>query len=239
MSFNDVKKELLRLENPIPSSVISGITAAVPLVGSLMSEGVNLIFNDFQIKKRKEFLDIILSESDKITSDMVNDIEFIINFAKMLEVINRLSSNDKIKYFANLMKNGYFTNDKIINDEFEEYLDILNRLSYREINYLLFMKDQENKFSKLRKTRKNINYHISWNRFNRLFSEKFNTKGYYIYLKLKSTGFVEEELEVDTDIDGDEDSGYSLRSADISTGSFYTTEAFKRFSEIIVGEENE
>ena len=82
-------------------------------------------------------LEIILSDSENITSDMVNNVEFIINFARLLEVVNRLASNDKIKYFANLLKNGYFTEDKIANDKFEEYLNLVNELSYRELFLLI------------------------------------------------------------------------------------------------------
>lgn len=70
---------------------------------------------------------------------MVNDIEFILNFAKTIEAVNRLASNDKVKYFANLLKNGYFVSEKILNDTFDEYLHLLSVLSYREIEYLWFL----------------------------------------------------------------------------------------------------
>lgn len=137
MNFEKVKKQLIKLENPTPSSLIAGIAATVPFFGGLFSEGIHLSVNNFQAKKRTQFLDIILADSKSITSEMVNDIEFIINFAKTLEAVNRLTTNDKIVYFATLIKKGYFTSEPIINDEFEEYLNLLNELSYREL-YILF-----------------------------------------------------------------------------------------------------
>lgn len=137
MSFDIIKKELQKSENQIPATLISGIASAVPFVGGLLSNSINASFTHFQEKKRKQFLDIILSNKENITSDKVNEIEFIINFTKTLEAVNRLSTYDKIQYFANLLKNSYFTENKIINDEYEEYLALLNYLSYREIFILI------------------------------------------------------------------------------------------------------
>lgn len=64
---------------------------------------------------------------------MVNDVEFIINYNKTLEVVRRLDTNDKVKFFGNLIRNGYLSENKIENSEFEEYLHIINTMSYREI----------------------------------------------------------------------------------------------------------
>lgn len=68
---------------------------------------------------------------------MVNDVEFIVNFARTREAIRRLATNDKVKYFGNLIRNGYLSGEHIENSKFEEYLDILNTMSYREIQYLI------------------------------------------------------------------------------------------------------
>ncbi len=147
MSFNEVKKQLLKSESSIPSSVITGIASAVPLVGGLLSESIHITVNKFQQKKRSDFLDRVLADEAIITSEMVNNIEFIINFAKTLESVNRLAENDKIVYFANLIKKGYFTAEPIINDEFQEYLSLLNELSFRELyilfNYVNFTKEKQ------------------------------------------------------------------------------------------------
>lgn len=60
----------------------------------------------------------------------VNDIEFIMNFKRTLDAVNRLANNDKVVYFANLLKNGYMKENKISNDEYEENLRILGELSF-------------------------------------------------------------------------------------------------------------
>lgn len=108
--------------NPVVNSTIIDIVARVPLIGPLIDSTIDANLTEIQNKKRVELIEIILSDSECITPEMVNDVEFIINFGRTLEAVNRLATNDKVKYFANLLKNGYFNDDKIKNDEFEECL---------------------------------------------------------------------------------------------------------------------
>ncbi len=114
--------------NPVVKSTILSVLKSIPLFGELIDSSIDVYLSSFQESKRQELIDLILSDVT-ITSDMVNDIEFIFNFAKTVEAVNRLSSNDKVKYFANLLKNGYFVCSKIQNDTFEEYLHLLSVLS--------------------------------------------------------------------------------------------------------------
>ena len=88
-------------------------------------------------KKEQELIEVILKDSNSITNEMVNDVEFIVNFAKTREAVRRLATNDKVKYFGNLVRNGYLAGNHIENSEFEEYLDILNTMSYREIQHVI------------------------------------------------------------------------------------------------------
>lgn len=48
-------------------------------------------------------VDIILKNSYSITSEMVNDVEFIVNYARVREAVKRLATNDKVKFFGNLI----------------------------------------------------------------------------------------------------------------------------------------
>ena len=51
-------------------------------MGDLIDSSTNKLLNDFQQKKEQELLDVILQDDHSITSEMVNDVEFIINFAR-------------------------------------------------------------------------------------------------------------------------------------------------------------
>lgn len=123
--------------NPAVKTTILSIVKAVPIVGELVDTTIDKVLTNYQEKKRNQLLDIILSDGERITSEMVSDVEFIINFARTLESINRLATNDKVEFFANLLKNGYFTDHKITNSEFEEYQELIKELSYREIYILV------------------------------------------------------------------------------------------------------
>lgn len=138
-----VKKELSLLEmaektkNSIPGKGLLETLKQFPILGMLLNETMEKFLSTFQKKKRDELLNIIFDDAEIITFDMLNNVEFIMNFMKTLEAVNRLSSNDKVKYFANVLKNGYLSGCVLDNDEFDEYLFALSTLSYRQINILV------------------------------------------------------------------------------------------------------
>lgn len=174
--------------NPVVKATILSIVKAVPFLGELIDSSMDICLTNFQENKRNELIQLILSDA-KITSDMVNDVEFILNFAKTLEAVNRLSSNDKIRYFANLIKNGYFTANKVENDLFDEYLRLLNTLSFREIEYLYFLYQYQNEY--FGKSNKKGEYIRN---FGVVFARTFNCGEFdYIdaYDKLAATGCVQ------------------------------------------------
>lgn len=144
-NFETAKQSLLEVEKKIAIKENQGVTATIdflkgiPVLGSFIDIGDNLTTNllsDFQQKKRDELLNIITSSSEMITSDMVNDVGFILNFIKTVDSVNRLATNDKVKYFANLLKNGYLSSSRIESNDFDEYFQILTELSYKQIKYL-------------------------------------------------------------------------------------------------------
>jgi len=197
---------------------------SIPFLGDLFDTTTSRALEDFQKKKQDKLIDVILSSKDLITSEAVNDVEFIINFSRTLEAVNRLATTDKIEFFGNLLCNGYFKDVKISNDFFEECTGALNELSYRELQYLAFFKKSNVG------GRKN---QLSWRKFILIFAEKFNLKQnliYSIFYRIKRTGFVDELLVLEgNDVSGDTDTGYSLDSTNIDSDGFYLTETFNEF----------
>lgn len=214
--------------NPVVDAVLMPLIKSVPIIGDMIDSSMNIVIEDFQKKKEKEFVEVILKDSHFIMPEMVNDIEFIVNYAKTLEAIKRLSTNKKVGYFGNLIRNGYLSTVRIENDEFEEYLEILSNLSYREIEYLVFLK--EHPIGK-----EGIS---SWEKFRQLFHEEFgvvNENPYYCYLRLKRTGFVEEEYSLEsTSISQDSSGEYELDFSDIDSNGFSTTDSFDKFYKMVL-----
>ena len=128
-------------ENPVVESVLLAPIKAIPVFGDLIDSSTNKLLNDFQQKKEQELLDVILQDDHSITSEMVNDVEFIINFARAKEAVQRLATTDKVEYFGNLIRNGYLQGKHIEGSIFDEYIHILNTMSYREIQYLVEYKN--------------------------------------------------------------------------------------------------
>ena len=71
--------------------------------------------------------------------------------------MQRLATTDKVEYFGNLIRNGYLQGKHIDGSIFDEYIHILNTMSYREIQYLVEYKKYCEDSSKRGKSTKHIN----------------------------------------------------------------------------------
>ena len=121
--------------NVIIQNILSVIRTVTPF-GDIIDTNINKIVDDFIEEKKNVFLDNILNDNELILTEDVNTVEFLMNFKKTLEAVYRLSNNDKINYFSNLLKNGYMKGRKIENDDYEEKLNILCELTNRWQLYL-------------------------------------------------------------------------------------------------------
>lgn len=202
--------------NPVIESMLSPIKK-IPYIGPLLNTAVEIKMSELQRQKENELIDVIMQNKYAITSEMVNDVEFIINFNRTLEAVRRLAKGDKVKFFGNLVKNGYLAGRNIENSQFEEYLNILNSLSYREIEYLAdFLIEASDKGGRI--------LDESWNAFISKMNTKYNVKNIlFWYKRLEATGFIREivsssEMVGNTLVLGDKSKGYE---ADDSLYEFY------------------
>ena len=104
--------------NPVVSAFISSIKT-VPYIGDLIDDSLEYTLTDFQSKKQQQLLEAINNApAGIVTSEMVNDVEFIMSFAKTRNAVNKLLNGDKVKFYGNLLVNGYLSErDKISTDE--------------------------------------------------------------------------------------------------------------------------
>ena len=61
-------------ENPVVSSVLMAPVKAIPIIGDLIDSSADALLDDFQKKKEQELIDVILTNSTAITTEMVNDV---------------------------------------------------------------------------------------------------------------------------------------------------------------------
>jgi hypothetical protein len=226
-------------EYPVVDAVLLAPIRAIPIIGDLIDSGTNKVLENFQEKKEKELINVILKDGNLVTSDMVNDIEFIINFNKVMEAVRRLAVNDKVRFFGNLIRNGYLSGLHIENSLFEEYLNILNTISYREIQYLLDYKLYCEDRSKTKKGKsQNKSGSVSYNEWGYFRNDYTKQKSITsselssVFMRIKQTGFIDEEFETETgDVDEDDNTFNSL-SVD-STG-YYIDKSFLVFYDMVL-----
>lgn len=175
--------------NPVVDSLLMPAIKTIPIIGNMIDSSMNKIIEEFQNKKEQELIEVILKDNHSITSEMVNDVEFIVSYAKTREVVLRLATNDKVKYFGNLIRNGYLSGEHIGSSEFEEYLTILSNMSYREIQCLLAYKqfcDEKDKEVKIENR---------WHQFVKDCKMPYDLDSesmYNLFQRIKNTGFIYE-----------------------------------------------
>ncbi|WMJ22658.1 hypothetical protein RBG61_11760 [Paludicola sp. MB14-C6] len=132
MSLEKIESIYSAKNNPAIKSLFS-ILNTFPVIGELIDTSTEYILLDFQKKKQEKLLEVITLNNNFITTENVNNIEFIMSFIKIMEAVNKLTSNDKIKFYGNLLKNSFLCEYKIDDNSFEDNLQALNSLTYNDI----------------------------------------------------------------------------------------------------------
>ena len=141
-NFEMVKTELQDMEaiadffsNPMIKSGME-MLGEIPGIGCLAKNLLEQEVAGFQKRKREEFLSYITESGELIAKSDVADVPFLMELARTLEVLNRLATNEKVLYIANLFKHTFLlAGDRDI-DLYEENLKRLEELSIREITIL-------------------------------------------------------------------------------------------------------
>lgn len=150
MSFDDKKYSLETVEtindvwnNPVVQcliSVVNEIFSPSPLV-ELVNKGVSKML-EMQIKHKQEQVIQELLVSKSITEADIKNVDFVIEFAKLLSAVNRTRGNTKIQCMTKIFK-GTVCYDKKDYDLYEEYLQRVYDMSEREMNILFIMQKCE------------------------------------------------------------------------------------------------
>ena len=136
-NFEMAKTELQDMEaiadffsNPMIKSGME-MLGEIPGIGSLAKNLLEQEVAGFQKRKREEFLSYITESGELIAKSDVADVPFLMELARTLEVLNRLATNEKVLYIANLFKHTFLlAGDRDI-DLYEENLKRLEELSIR------------------------------------------------------------------------------------------------------------
>lgn len=144
-----IVSEWLDAANPAIDFIFSILDYKLPGIKPL-KDIMTAKINSFQNKKKEEFCEIVLSDTSMITIDKVQDVSFVMEFMRTLDVINRISQNDKVIYIAKLFKSSFVLKniDEFDIDLYEEYLHRLDYLSLKEIDLLISLYKYSNENEK-------------------------------------------------------------------------------------------
>lgn len=124
-------------DNPVvktAASLINLFPGAGTAITSMISGGLEM----FQ-KEKREKIQRIIFEDGTITLDDIKDVRFIMEYVKLLDVVDRLSTNTKVEYLGKLFKNSVLSDEEDKYDLFEERMNKFNELSNREIEVLYYL----------------------------------------------------------------------------------------------------
>lgn len=212
------------IKNPIARNMFLAVQK-IPKVGEFVSSSAEYLLENFLNGKEKNLNEIILRDNHTITSDMVNDIEFIVNYSRTRDTVRRLATNDKIQFFGNLIRNGYLSGDHIENDEFEEYLEVLVTLSYRQLECLAEF------YQKSRLTNGRITDE-DWGLFKKN-SKYLETDINFIFKQLVRTGFINEYRDVISTSGGDIEEELTFDMEGACRG-YELDESFMKFYDMVL-----
>lgn len=213
------------MNNPIVKAVIMPLLKVFPAIGDMIESTIKVKLDENQSKKEQELVEFILKDKYTITSDMVNDVEFIMNCARVQEAVRKLAENDKVKFFGNLIRNGYLSGEHIENDEFEEYLEVLVTLSYRQIECLaeFYQKSHSTNGRLIDK---------DWEEFKKNSKYPENDVS-FIFKQLARTGFINEYHAVISFDGGDEDEDLGADMNGTFLG-YELDESFRKFYDMVL-----
>lgn len=143
---NNVKESVL--EEYKNNSVIRGLIQLVPY-GALVDNMITTSYNNILIDRSKTFYSELNSGDIILTPEIIDSEDFLHAYFSTYKASLYTRQRDKIRFFARLLRSGLIEQNIGNINEYEDYLKILDELSYREICILNILYDFEKNTPKL------------------------------------------------------------------------------------------
>ncbi|MEH7381774.1 hypothetical protein V7138_15025 [Bacillus sp. JJ1533] len=137
---NTIKKELLAKYNG--NTVIRSLVQIVPF-GSIVDLALTNSYNNILIERAKCFYDELNSGTVELTTEIIESEEFLHAYFSTFKAALFTKQREKIRFFARLFKSGLPSGQLSKADEYDDYLKILDELTFREIYFLFTLKEIE------------------------------------------------------------------------------------------------
>lgn len=144
--MNLAKKGIQLAEQYADSPFIRALVQYIPFgIGSSLDAGVTGYIQQFREERAKEFFDELAKGTQHLTSEIIENDDFIFRFLATFMASQRARRLEKVQNFAKLLKASILKEHEIEADDFEDFGKILEELTYREFGILVLLDDFENR----------------------------------------------------------------------------------------------
>lgn len=140
-----MKNIIERYDNPVVRTLIQ----LVPMgLGSATDVALNEIIAKIREERQKAFFDEISKSRIRLTEKEIKSDDFLYGFFAIYQHINNTRHIEKVKIFANLFISGVVTQEIYNYDTFINYVDIVEKLTVRDIFVLQEIEKFEQRYTK-------------------------------------------------------------------------------------------
>lgn len=233
--YKKLEKKMDTFDNPVVNVLKSIVDKYIPIpipIDAVMDPIHALLRKDYERKEGILFEAII--KDDKITLKDIQDVKVIIEFIKLYKVAMHVTNNEKLQFLGNLFRNSVLDDEQNTNkyEEYEEFLERINMLSYRELQILAYLRKCGDKVPHIINVTPDVQEENEEQ--NKYISTQVDQAEAWKYFKNNCVN----ELKLDYDIIfsilvGTERSGFCFHWDELYPGGsnkvFYTTTYFERF----------
>lgn len=126
--------------------IVQALVNAIPAVGGSLDTLLNARAQQIAEERTKDFFDELSEGSLELTEQTIQSEDFIHRWVITAKVAVNTRRREKIRLFARLLKSSFLSDISVTTDEYEEYLIILDELSYRELLVLSILERYEREF---------------------------------------------------------------------------------------------
>lgn len=145
--LGNMEKLIEKYEN---NPVIRGLIQLVPGgIGSSIDVVLCIEIEKIKSERLKTFYDELGNGDIVISEDLILSEDFLHCYFSTLKAVINSRRREKIQFFAKILKSSISCKPILTTDEYEEYLNILDELSYRELSILFKLHSFESKYPKM------------------------------------------------------------------------------------------
>ncbi|WP_097006358.1 hypothetical protein [Lacrimispora amygdalina] len=159
--INKAVKSFAISENAV-TGIIRVVLGNIPIISSIndIQDMVNNQIREYQKEKLQLLFDIINSSQRIQEFDILKNNEVIMQLRKTVAAVLKLEKSDKVLFIGSLFKNEYVESTVHETDEFNEWLNLIETLSYREILLLREMYECCKSYKNIEKSKIYTKKHI-------------------------------------------------------------------------------